>query len=625
MSVQRLLAEQPVAILSFQSHSDRSFLDDRELALLSGILSQTGIDNDLIVTAITREMEVDGSAEEMLDRLALTLCDYNPIIYERVWNPELIARLREKVPDKVFIGLRGEHEMLDGAPADAFCTLNAKQTLTPLIAWLRGQIPHPPEGTLLRSEEKDSRAPWMRPESTIPVEEQRFQYAPNLRPIVINPEAMAPVRTFSILGNSGCPYQADARANPLYEGTKIPEGLGRGCAFCVTGNHYEPQPNSETAESVFEQISYVRRCAPDIGLLVLKDQNPFAYLTEVIERCAAEGVTDFSLLLETRAEWFLRNEKRFARALAVARQSGIRIAPFLVGIENFSQPELDRFNKGISAALNIEFLETLWRWKEEYGEALDLSHAAFGFILFTPWTTLADLETNLAGIRQTRLDQLRGSLLLSRVRLYPDTALYYLAERDGLLVEEFGSETENMSRRYGYYPSRPWKHVHADVAHFARIAAELTERNGGRDMVGLFALLLDEFRDAGKGWRQITAESVWTRYESSGGRGGEMARLQPAPEELRHRFARLILPLSLDAPFAGGWKIGALLAERGRVAVELRHPDEPPFFVELVAGTRGDHFRRSRHYLIRTRERTLGRAQETALCALADAIARNDR
>jgi NAD(P)-dependent dehydrogenase (short-subunit alcohol dehydrogenase family) len=39
----------------------------------------------------------------------------------------------------------------------------------------------------------------------------------------------------------------------------------------------------------------------------------------VVEDCAAEGVGGFTLLLETRADWFMRNARRFERALEVAR------------------------------------------------------------------------------------------------------------------------------------------------------------------------------------------------------------------------------------------------------------------------------------------------------------------
>jgi hypothetical protein len=612
-----------VAILSFHSHSDRSFLDDRELATLSGALRSEGIANDLVLAVLTGE--VDAAHGDIEERLASLLAAYDPIVFERVWSTELIERLRQSLPGKTLIGLRGEHELSDAAPADIFCDGEPRQVVGPLIEWLRGQRELPPRGAMFRDARSDAWRPADPAESVTP---RTFPYAPNLRPIVVNPELLPTQRTFSVTGNEGCPYQQDARANPLYAGTQIPERFGRGCAFCTTGNHYAARPNDETASWVFEQIAHVRVHAPELELLVLKDQNPFGYLTEVVERCEAEGVAGFTLLLETRAEWFLRNAARFDRALEAARRIGVRIAPFLVGIENFSQAELDRFNKGITVETNIDFLQTLWRWKEAHGEALDLSHAAFGFILFSPWTTMADLEANLVGIRRTGFDRLRGSILLSRARLYPDTALYYLAERDGLLAGTFESDGDDASRRYGYYPSHPWRHAHADVAHFAALATEVTERNHSRDMVNLFAALLEEFGAAGDQWSSLTADDVWRRYRADAAAAdGEGAAAVPtaAGAAFRRRFANLVRPLRFDERFAGGWRFGELRARPGQVVVELSHHEEAALVIELVPRGTGPHFRRSRHYEIRAAGRTFTAAQQAALETLSDAIVRNDR
>lgn len=615
----------PVAILSFHSHSDRSFLDDRELALLSGDLSAGGIENDLVLVVIDPSVQDDGESD-IEAKLVDTLRRFDPIVYERVWSPELVARLRSKLSGKTFIGLRGEHELMDSAPADIFCNSQPRQILPPLVRWLRGESESPPTHALFRHSRNGSgKAQWVQPESAVEAPASATDYAPNLRPLVVNPELLPEGRTFSVTGNGGCPFQNDARENPIYAGTNIPDQFGRGCAFCTTGNKYEGHPNAETAESVLEQIRYVHHNAPELRLLVLKDQNPFGYLTEVVERCEAEGLSGFTILLETRAEWFLRNAARFDRALDIARKIDVKLAPFLVGIENFSQPELDRFNKGISAESNIEFLDTLWKWKENYGDAFDLDHAAFGFILFSPWTTMEDLETNLAAIRRTNLDKLRGSLLLARARLYPDTALYYLAERDGLLVDDFASEGDDASKRYGYYPSHPWKHVHAEVAHFAALATAVTERNHSRDVVNLFQALLDAFKAAGGKWSALTAEDVWHRYQ---GESVDAARasepMAPATEAFRERFARLIQPLPFDGTFADGWHIAELRTRPGRVEIELEHGREPKLVVELVPRGGGPHFRRSRHYEIRAAGRDFSGAQTGALSALAEAIQSND-
>lgn len=614
---QRCSPDRPVAILTFQSHRDRSFLDDRELALLSGDLRDHGVANDLVLTGLGGTPEHDQATEA---RLADLLAAYDPIVYERVWDPDVIHRLRRALPGRVFIGLRGEHLLLDAAPADFFCD-DPKRALVSFLQWLRGTRLNPPAGIKARAAAVHGLQGWVDIEDAEDVAPSSSAFAPNLRPLIVNPEDLPESRTFSILGNAGCPYQADARLNPLYAGAKIPAQFGRGCAFCTTGNHYDARPNDETAQSVFTQIRYVRQQAPELDRLVLKDQNPFGYLTEVVQRCEAEQVTEFTLLLETRAEWFLRNAGRFATALESAGRGGVRIAPYLVGIENFSQAELDRFNKGIRAETNIEFLETLWAWKDRYGDALDLSHAAFGFILFSPWTTLADLRINLDAIRRTRFDRLRGSVLLSRARLYPDTALYYLAERDGLLAEEFESAGADASRRYGYYPSRPWRHVHADVAHFARLATKLCERNANRDVVGLFDALLTGFAAAGARWSEVTVESVWARYQDG---AGATDMLPPASSELRQRLATLLRPWSLEGEFEAGWRITDVRARRGLVELELRHANEEPVVLRLSPRSDAAAFGRTSHYDIRVLGRQLTRSQETAARLISSTLARND-
>jgi hypothetical protein len=622
--MRRLSSTGRVAILSFHSHGDRSFLDDRELALVSGDLRALGIDNDLVVTALDGEAQGGGEVER---RLVETLRGYDLVVYERVWSRRLVEWLRAELPDAIFVCCQGEHSLED-PPADYVSEWQLRHNLPALLQWLRGAAEAPPPGTHAR--ERDG---WAAPLKMIIAERRPLRYAPNLRPIVINPEALPPARTFSITGNTGCPFQLDARENPLYAGIQIPDELGRGCAFCTTGNKYKSRPNPETAEHVLEQLRYVRAQAPELTLLVLKDQNPFGYLTEVVESCAAEGVGGFTLLLETRADWFMRNAKRFERALEVAGTSEMRIAPFLVGVENFSQPELDRFNKGTTAEANIEFLDALWRWKETYGDALELGHTSFGFILFSPWTTLDDLERNLAGIRRTRFDRFRGSVLLSRARLYPDTALYYLAKKDGLLTGEFRSDEEDSSRRYGYYPATPWRFLHDEVAHFNALAIRLTEMTGSKDQVNLFQQLLEAFRES-PDYRQVSAESVLARHRgaqaaSSPGNGAARrpapSKAMSVPPELRQRFARLVQPLPLEDSFGGGWRFDDLSASPGRLQVRLTHEREVPVVVELVPRGQGPCHERSRHYDIRYMAREITPAQLAAVNLVAGAIARNDR
>lgn len=451
----RGVARGPVAVLSLHSHRERSFLDDVTLHEASGALRAAGIENDLVVACVVDE----ASAE----RLAHALRGYPTLVYERVWSASVIVALAEALPEARLVRMRGEHELTD-APAHDEC---APDGLVRLIAHLldRG-VPDPLPPT-----------------------------RPNLHPIYVDEADRPKTPSYPIRGNSGCPYSADARANPLFAGLAIPNRFGRGCSFCTTGNAYEHRKPAEALASTLDQLRYIRAEAPGIEWLVLRDQNPFAYLTELVEAAERESLGPFTLLVESRADWWLQNGTRFERALAAARASSIRIAPFLVGVESFSQRELDRFNKGITADLNVRFLHQLRAWTEAYAPAVDLSHGAFGFILFTPWTTLDDLRENLRGIEETRLHELRGRLLLSRARLYPDTALYYLAERDGLLATNYASRRDDASARYGYLPAQPWRFADARVAQFAEISAQVLERRAYRDELQIFRAALAAAED----------------------------------------------------------------------------------------------------------------------------------
>jgi hypothetical protein len=585
-----------VAILSVHTHGDRSFLDDRELALASGDLRRAGIESDLVLVQVPDGVEAPPAA------LIEVLRGYDMLVYERVPSRPLMVALRAALPSQVLVACQGEHRLL-APPADYECRGELRRAVVALVQWLRGERAAAPPGTRRRVGDAF--------EAVEPAErlsEEALPYAPNLRPVIVG-EAPAGLGTFSILGNAGCPYQADARENPVYAGVRMPEDMGRGCAFCTTGNRYEHRAVEATAASVLEQLRYVRREAPERDRLVLKDQSPFAWLPEVVERIGAEGLGPLTLLLETRVDWMVRNAMRFERALERAVDARVRLAPYLIGIESFSQAELDRFNKGMKAEDNIAFLESVDRWEAQWPESLDLSQASFGFVLFTPWTTMEDLAINHAAMVRTGLDRFRGSVLLSRARLYPDTALYWLAKRDGLLADTWEHEGEDNARRYGYFPGHPWRFRDARVARFSALSIELSEAMGSRDQRRLFGALLEVFaRD-----ERPTAEKVIAA----------MAGQPPLPTEHELR-ARLSALVRLPSSFASGWRVAELRARPNRLRVTLRRAEEA-VTLDLVPRSEEPAFARSRHYDVRYLGRELAGEARGAVEAFCRALVAGDR
>lgn len=467
-----------VAFLSLHSHGDRSFLDDNRLALAAGRARRAGHAARLVVAALDAGAP-DVGATPGLARLVAALADFDAIVYERVWSRAIPAALVAALPDAAIVHWRGEHA-LDDPPGTHQVETRALPDLLDHLAGARATLP-----AGARARTADGWRPGLGALAAVP----DATHAPDLDPLVVNGDGLPADRALTIDGNAGCPYQADARANPRYAGVAIPDGVGRGCAFCTTGNHHEARPQAEVLAAVRAQVAYARRHAPAVTRLVLRDQQPLGYLAELLEACAADGLGGFTLMLQTRADWLLAGARRFARALDAAAAARITITPFLIGIESFSQDELDRLNKSVTVAQNLELLAALRRWAAH--PAFDLTQASFGFILFTPWTTLADLRAAYAGIVATDFDRLRGRILTARVRLYPDTALYYLAARDGLLVDGASPQPA----RYGYFPDRAWRFADPAVARFAALAAELSDATDGRDERRVFAALLAAFAD----------------------------------------------------------------------------------------------------------------------------------
>ncbi len=484
------------AILSLHSHADRSYLGDRELSVLSGELRAEGVACDVVASVV--EPDAPGAA---LDALVQALGPYDVVLYQRIFSREIATELRRRLRSHTLVAILGEHVF----DPDADFVLAAPSTDLVL-----GLLEHLSTGAALPAGAR----PAGQPSAGQPERPKQRAFAANLAPLWVGPRP-AHADYFVLHGNAGCPYQRDARENPEFSAVAMPDGVGRGCGFCAAGNSYEALPLDAALARVLAQLRYVLEHAPHVQRLVLKDQNPFAYLEQLFESAISENLRPFTLLLETRADWFLRARSRVERIAKRLRGSRHRLAPYLVGIENFSPLELARMNKGISVDESVEFLNWLRRLQGRYPDVIDLSQSAFGFVLLTPWTTFRDLELNLDGIVRTRLNELRGELLLSRVRLYSDNALYYLAQRDGLLTERFDDESEDASARYGYFPAAPWRFQDRRVACFSKLARAAHAELGGRDEPKLFAALLDALEFA-EDPDAVQLGDVLARFRDSG-------------------------------------------------------------------------------------------------------------
>jgi pyruvate-formate lyase-activating enzyme len=265
----------------------------------------------------------------------------------------------------------------------------------------------------------------------------------------------------TLFGNVGCPFADDPAENPHYRGLLLPEAprLARlGCAFCAMGGDYEKRPDAEVIGHLVEQAAFWTSRTPDVSELVLSDQYALRYLAALVRAAAAAGVRPVRWLFAARPDAFVRERARVEQAIAAAAEVGHAIEIYLSGFEAFCDAELRRYNKGATvddltgAIAAMRELAVLHPGAFAYAAARGHS-----LILWSPWTSPADLAESAANLRKVGARELFHELGKNRLRLYRDLPIYYAAERDGALADAWDEGDEGAGRRKGYNVEHPWR------------------------------------------------------------------------------------------------------------------------------------------------------------------------
>ncbi len=108
------------------------------------------------------------------------------------------------------------------------------------------------------------------------------------------------------------------------------------------------------------------------------------------------GKNEFNLYFETRSDYLLKNKE-------VIEEHLNKIYEIDVGIENFDQNVLDRYNKGISPETNIQVINLLRKLKDEKEKKEGIMYGTF-FRMFTIdcdlYTTLEEFENHYNTIKK---------------------------------------------------------------------------------------------------------------------------------------------------------------------------------------------------------------------------------
>lgn len=285
-----------------------------------------------------------------------------------------------------------------------------------------------------------------------------------------------------------CGYFTSVRHNPWYESVELPPSVDGGCAFCC-GRVTPDEPNGRSlwvAEGP-TKASWIARQIQAIASSLGPDRLPNALLLEDVESPQnvldtvralenAEMLDTVKVLVGIRVDRLLELASWLDDELA--RSTGSRgelvFQVFSCGLESFSEDELGRLNKGSTPLMNLNAVNLLWE--------LELGHAGrfyfsgyrgLSMILFTPWTTLADLHLNVRLIQHLELQNAIGNAFVSRLRLHPDLAVTFLARQDGVIIDEEPDAVLRSNRRKLFREELSWRHLDERVSAVSRVVARL--------------------------------------------------------------------------------------------------------------------------------------------------------
>ena len=265
---------------------------------------------------------------------------------------------------------------------------------------------------------------------------------------------------FVVLGRE-CTFSLPFSRNAFLAEAGLDDCLRRGgCAFCVRPEE-TPGAWDLTDDEVAAHLQALYDTVPAApGRLAVRlvGEPAVARLAHLVDVLLAQGFRDADWLLDARADTLVLRHERLADAATRLRGTGNRLHVALVGIESFSADELARLNKGVDPLTNLDAVRTLLELEARCPDTFSFrEHGGLSLILFTPWTTRADLAANLRLLHVTGLAPLCGKVFTSRLRLVPGLPLTARARHDGLLREAYDDPLLDTAARNLYDPELPWR------------------------------------------------------------------------------------------------------------------------------------------------------------------------
>jgi hypothetical protein len=252
---------------------------------------------------------------------------------------------------------------------------------------------------------------------------------------IVGPREPRPVSSIDLRVAHACGYKRALSENAFYRDVLgAPEvAAHRGCAYCVSALPSAGGTPDQIAARILDRIRTDRQAFPAVDTIWMAFAETYYDALSIAFRTwrddpAWHGIT---LAMQCRPDVIAARSKEIETLAADALACGTQLRIGVVGFENFSPREILVLNRGAAPEQLDAAADILNGWLREPPAGLLVHGFTPSFILFTPWTTLEDIELNLQRIALHGL----WSANIERLRIGTGTPVFAKAERDGLVAD----------------------------------------------------------------------------------------------------------------------------------------------------------------------------------------------
>lgn len=434
-----------------------------------------------------------------------------------------------------------------------------------------------------------------------------------------------------------CAYSRRLSTNRFFKGVRLPPGVRDfGCSFCVGPLELGYPFETPAVDLALRQCTAALQAAGDClagDTFVISGAAVFSKLDRFFDGILQHCFPPSRFFFGCRVDDLIKHAGTIEKLLPRLSEAGHSINIFNLGIENFSKDENDRLNKGLSPERIEEGDRLIRRLEREFPRAFQFSElGGYGLILFTPWTTLEDLAINMDHLRRFKGIGDKGFVLTSKLQILSESAIRYLAERDGLIQDSFDGFHFYDSGCIFRHDQRemPWRFQRPQVARLYRIACRIAPvdefpaddellpavqdlcdraRQNGLTALDLFVALLEQIRqDPGAASTESAVlEGAARRLPRRTDRPRDLPEeVEESRSETAQRLSDILARLEREPGALGEYRPARVWETRDRppqLALELRRGEER-LVLYLLEKSEVPAFLATRRFLLRYHEQT---------------------